>query len=191
MRYFSFIVFIFLFSCRRYNKEKKEDKVEPEVDPERDQRTVFAYQVLNCYFLFGVIFSGGLLTLALQFPQISLKAGERDLFEFFSRAGKVSLYFLMTLVSIVNRLIFCKFLALFSCSCKFTTLPREGNVHQNMSWLSWYIMQHSFIFKYILLFNILSIIFFENLSAGCLWSFTPLILKVMWYSLGCQCKSVL
>ncbi|KAL8543336.1 hypothetical protein ACS0TY_004033 [Phlomoides rotata] len=48
---------------RRY-KDKKEEKVEPEVDPERDQRTVFAYQ-------------------------ISLKAGERDLFEFFSRAGKV------------------------------------------------------------------------------------------------------
>ncbi|KAH6833013.1 Splicing factor [Perilla frutescens var. hirtella] len=48
---------------RRY-KEKKEDKVEPEVDPERDQRTVFAYQ-------------------------ITLKAGERDIYEFFSRAGKV------------------------------------------------------------------------------------------------------
>ncbi|KAG6779680.1 hypothetical protein POTOM_016074 [Populus tomentosa] len=38
--------------------------VEPEVDPERDQRTVFAYQ-------------------------ISLKADERDVYEFFSRAGKV------------------------------------------------------------------------------------------------------
>lgn len=48
---------------RRY-KDKKEDKVEPEVDPERDQRTVFAYQ-------------------------ITLKAGERDIYEFFSRAGKV------------------------------------------------------------------------------------------------------
>jgi RNA-binding protein 39 len=31
-------------SCRRY-KERKEEAVEPEVDPERDQRTVFAYQV--------------------------------------------------------------------------------------------------------------------------------------------------
>ncbi|XP_076937892.1 uncharacterized protein LOC143605786 isoform X2 [Bidens hawaiensis] len=48
---------------RRY-KDKKEGPVEPEVDPERDQRTVFAYQ-------------------------ISLKADERDVYEFFSRAGKV------------------------------------------------------------------------------------------------------
>ncbi|XVE67189.1 hypothetical protein DITRI_Ditri08aG0140300 [Diplodiscus trichospermus] len=48
---------------RRY-KDKKEDVAEPEVDPERDQRTVFAYQ-------------------------ISLKANERDIYEFFSRAGKV------------------------------------------------------------------------------------------------------
>ncbi|KAL1117975.1 hypothetical protein V6Z11_D01G001200 [Gossypium hirsutum] len=48
---------------RRY-KDKKEDAAEPEVDPERDQRTVFAYQ-------------------------ISLKASERDVYEFFSRAGKV------------------------------------------------------------------------------------------------------
>ncbi|KAL1563890.1 RNA-binding protein 39-like [Salvia divinorum] len=48
---------------RRY-KDKKDEKVEPEVDPERDQRTVFAYQ-------------------------ITLKAGERDIYEFFSRAGKV------------------------------------------------------------------------------------------------------
>ncbi|CAH1425030.1 unnamed protein product [Lactuca virosa] len=48
---------------RRY-KDKKEGAVEPEVDPERDQRTVFAYQ-------------------------ISLKADERDVYEFFSRAGKV------------------------------------------------------------------------------------------------------
>ncbi|KAI9396727.1 hypothetical protein POPTR_004G177000v4 [Populus trichocarpa] len=45
-------------------KERKEEAVEPEVDPERDQRTVFAYQ-------------------------ISLKADERDVYEFFSRAGKV------------------------------------------------------------------------------------------------------
>ncbi|KAI3922522.1 hypothetical protein MKX01_006211 [Papaver californicum] len=48
---------------RRY-KEKKEEVVEPEADPERDQRTVFAYQ-------------------------ICLKADERDVYEFFSRAGKV------------------------------------------------------------------------------------------------------
>ncbi|MQM12506.1 hypothetical protein Taro_045422 [Colocasia esculenta] len=45
------------------HKEKKEEGAEPEVDPERDQRTVFAYQ-------------------------ISLKADERDVYEFFSRAGK-------------------------------------------------------------------------------------------------------
>ncbi|XP_011045848.1 PREDICTED: RNA-binding protein 39 [Populus euphratica] len=48
---------------RRY-KERKEEATEPEVDPERDQRTVFAYQ-------------------------ICLKADERDVYEFFSRAGKV------------------------------------------------------------------------------------------------------
>ncbi|XP_052110435.1 uncharacterized protein LOC107467320 isoform X4 [Arachis duranensis] len=53
----------FCFICRRH-KEKKEEAAEPEVDPERDQRTVFAYQ-------------------------ISLKADERDVYEFFSRAGKV------------------------------------------------------------------------------------------------------
>ncbi|XP_022774874.1 RNA-binding protein 39-like isoform X2 [Durio zibethinus] len=47
---------------RRY-KEKKE-AVEPEADPERDQRTVFAYQM-------------------------PLKATERDVYEFFSKAGKV------------------------------------------------------------------------------------------------------
>ncbi|GMP37484.1 hypothetical protein CsSME_00009137 [Camellia sinensis var. sinensis] len=45
-------------------KEKKEEVAEPEVDPERDQRTVFAYQ-------------------------ISLKADERDVYDFFSRAGKI------------------------------------------------------------------------------------------------------
>ncbi|KAL2476948.1 Splicing factor [Forsythia ovata] len=48
---------------RRY-KEKKKDVEKPEADPERDQRTVFAYQ-------------------------ISLKAAERDVYEFFSKAGKV------------------------------------------------------------------------------------------------------
>ncbi|KAJ7563090.1 hypothetical protein O6H91_03G096500 [Diphasiastrum complanatum] len=50
----------------RERKERKEEPApaEPEADPERDQRTVFAYQ-------------------------ISLKADERDVYEFFSRAGKV------------------------------------------------------------------------------------------------------
>lgn len=48
--------------CRRF-KDKKE-ATEPEADPERDQRTVFAYQM-------------------------PLKATERDVFEFFSQAGKV------------------------------------------------------------------------------------------------------
>ncbi|EOX97615.1 Splicing factor isoform 3 [Theobroma cacao] len=48
----------------RRNKDKKENAAEAEADPERDQRTVFAYQ-------------------------ISLKANERDVYEFFSRAGKV------------------------------------------------------------------------------------------------------
>lgn len=37
--------FLFLLHCRRH-KEKKEEVAEPEADPERDQRTVFAYQVL-------------------------------------------------------------------------------------------------------------------------------------------------
>ncbi|KAI0493980.1 hypothetical protein KFK09_024110 [Dendrobium nobile] len=45
-------------------REKKDEGAEPEADPERDQRTVFAYQ-------------------------ICLKADERDVYEFFSRAGKV------------------------------------------------------------------------------------------------------
>ncbi|AQL09629.1 Splicing factor CC1-like [Zea mays] len=45
-------------------RRRKEEVAEPEVDPERDQRTVFAYQ-------------------------LSLKADERDVYEFFSRAGKV------------------------------------------------------------------------------------------------------
>ncbi|KAK4797622.1 hypothetical protein SAY86_029948 [Trapa natans] len=47
----------------RRHKDKKEE-AEPEADPERDQRTVFAYQ-------------------------INLKADERHVYEFFSRAGKV------------------------------------------------------------------------------------------------------
>ncbi|CAN6290643.1 unnamed protein product [Urochloa humidicola] len=45
-------------------RRRKEEVAEPEVDPERDQRTVFAFQ-------------------------LSLKADERDVYEFFSRAGKV------------------------------------------------------------------------------------------------------
>ncbi|CAN6323882.1 unnamed protein product [Urochloa humidicola] len=45
-------------------RRRKDDGAEPEVDPERDQRTVFAFQ-------------------------LSLKADERDVYEFFSRAGKV------------------------------------------------------------------------------------------------------
>ncbi|KAE8696248.1 ribonuclease P protein subunit p25-like protein-like [Hibiscus syriacus] len=49
---------------RRF-KDKKE-VVEPEADPERDQRTVFAYQM-------------------------PLKATERDVYEFFSKAGKLLL----------------------------------------------------------------------------------------------------
>ncbi|XP_008338763.1 uncharacterized protein [Malus domestica] len=49
-------------SSRRF-KDKKE-AMEPEADPERDQRTVFAYQM-------------------------PLKAAERDVYEFFSKAGKV------------------------------------------------------------------------------------------------------
>ncbi|KAJ6821921.1 RNA-binding protein 39 isoform X1 [Iris pallida] len=48
---------------RRY-KAKREEAAAPEADQERDQRTVFAYQ-------------------------ICLKAGEREVYEFFSRAGKV------------------------------------------------------------------------------------------------------
>ncbi|KAK2391069.1 RNA-binding protein [Trifolium repens] len=51
-----------LRDSRRF-REKKE-AAEPEADPERDQRTVFAYQM-------------------------PLKATERDVYEFFSKAGKV------------------------------------------------------------------------------------------------------
>ncbi|XP_042985771.1 RNA-binding protein 39-like isoform X2 [Carya illinoinensis] len=57
------LLFCIILLHRRY-KEKKEELTEPEADPERDQRTVFAYQ-------------------------ICLKANERDVYEFFSRAGKV------------------------------------------------------------------------------------------------------
>ncbi|KAG8088534.1 hypothetical protein GUJ93_ZPchr0010g7627 [Zizania palustris] len=45
-------------------RRRKDDGAELEADPERDQRTVFAFQ-------------------------LSLKADERDVYEFFSRAGKV------------------------------------------------------------------------------------------------------
>ncbi|KAJ1429727.1 Splicing factor, RBM39-like [Sesbania bispinosa] len=56
------VVWGFSFKDRRF-RDKKE-AVEPEADPERDQRTVFAYQM-------------------------PLKATERDVYEFFSKAGKV------------------------------------------------------------------------------------------------------
>ncbi|KAJ4784494.1 hypothetical protein LUZ62_035740 [Rhynchospora pubera] len=46
------------------DRRKKDETAEPEADPERDQRTVFAYQ-------------------------LSLRADERDVYEFFSKAGKV------------------------------------------------------------------------------------------------------
>ncbi|CAN1847801.1 RNA-binding protein 39 [Linum perenne] len=52
-----------VFFCGRRTKDKKEG-LEPEADPERDQRTVFAYQM-------------------------PLKATERDVYEFFTKAGKV------------------------------------------------------------------------------------------------------
>ncbi|KAK1300335.1 Polyadenylate-binding protein RBP47C [Acorus calamus] len=52
-------------SSKRTRKFKdKKEVVEPEADPERDQRTVFAFQM-------------------------PLKATERDVYEFFSKAGKV------------------------------------------------------------------------------------------------------
>ncbi|KAL6270857.1 hypothetical protein ACE6H2_027768 [Prunus campanulata] len=57
------LLFLSVYHLRRH-KDKKEEVTEPEADPERDQRTVFAYQ-------------------------ICLKADERDVYEFFSRAGKV------------------------------------------------------------------------------------------------------
>ncbi|CAJ2676911.1 unnamed protein product [Trifolium pratense] len=57
-----FLQLHFNLTCRRF-RDKKEN-VEPEADPERDQRTVFAYQM-------------------------PLKATERDVYEFFSKAGKV------------------------------------------------------------------------------------------------------
>lgn len=46
-----------LFICRRH-RDKKEEVAEPEADPERDQRTVFAYQVgfLPCWFISTKLF---------------------------------------------------------------------------------------------------------------------------------------
>ena len=73
-------------------KEKK-DTTEPEADPERDQRTVFAYQVsgfpyfpyISCsVYILLIIF-----VILLFFVQMPLKATERDVYEFFSKAGKV------------------------------------------------------------------------------------------------------
>ncbi|KAF8115750.1 hypothetical protein N665_0025s0202 [Sinapis alba] len=51
-------------AVERGSRRQKDKKEEPEADPERDQRTVFAYQM-------------------------PLKATERDVYEFFSKAGKV------------------------------------------------------------------------------------------------------
>lgn len=48
-----FVNFPFL-CCRRY-KDKKEEATEPEADPERDQRTVFAYQVKQVLWCFDYI----------------------------------------------------------------------------------------------------------------------------------------
>ncbi|CAL9145532.1 unnamed protein product [Musa hybrid cultivar] len=54
---------IHAIACKRRSEEGK-GSMEPEADPERDQRTVFAYQM-------------------------PLKVTERDVYEFFSQAGKV------------------------------------------------------------------------------------------------------
>ncbi|GER47558.1 splicing factor-like protein [Striga asiatica] len=55
---------VLLFCTDFWRFKDKKEAVEPEADPERDQRTVFAYQM-------------------------PLKATERDVFEFFSKVGKV------------------------------------------------------------------------------------------------------
>lgn len=39
------IMVILISLCCRRTKDRKEEVAEPEADPERDQRTVFAYQV--------------------------------------------------------------------------------------------------------------------------------------------------
>jgi hypothetical protein len=43
----SFFLFYYINSYEgfSFHRRRKEEAVEPEVDPERDQRTVFAYQV--------------------------------------------------------------------------------------------------------------------------------------------------
>lgn len=80
--------------CRRI-KEEKEEVPESEADDERDKRTVFAYQVVKlgiASFLSLFLYPFNLLTSLLHWPtlQISLKADEKDVYEFFSRAGKVN-----------------------------------------------------------------------------------------------------
>lgn len=90
-----------ILSCRRF-KEKKE-VVEPEADPERDQRTVFAYQVYRItsilIFIFNMMHNfdnccvshiQSNLAFISFICQMPLKVTERDIYEFFSKAGKVS-----------------------------------------------------------------------------------------------------
>lgn len=110
VRTFNVMIFIFYtfpiltwkpFVCRRY-KEKKE-VVEPEADPERDQRTVFAYQVQHwdlSFFLQWKLSPSFSLRIAFSFIwwwQMPLKATERDVYEFFSKAGKVGGQFSITI----------------------------------------------------------------------------------------------
>jgi hypothetical protein len=64
------LYFTFSFSCRRY-KEKKEEVTEPEADPERDQRTVFAYQVIKYIFHRPYICTLALNFLSIIFPMRS------------------------------------------------------------------------------------------------------------------------
>lgn len=45
---------IFLFSYRHHREKKDDGAPEPEADPERDQRTVFAYQVFPVTCLLSV-----------------------------------------------------------------------------------------------------------------------------------------
>ena len=75
---------------------------EPEADPERDQRTVFAYQVIKCiwhmyYFVNFDNLRSDLLSW-LTILKICLKANERDVYEFFSKAGKVGIAIFIFLV---------------------------------------------------------------------------------------------
>lgn len=54
---YKLLFYVFSPSCRR-NKDKKENAAEAEADPERDQRTVFAYQVLmhlECLFYHVIV----------------------------------------------------------------------------------------------------------------------------------------